>query len=268
MIDIGTGLPLVLVPGLQGRWEWMRPLVDALSRRFRVITFTLAGEWGSDEPFDSSLGFDTYLAQIDRALARACVPSAVICGVSYGGLIALRYAARRPERTRQLVLVSALPPDYEPDARFRFYRRAPWLLLPVFCLDSIARTAPEVRAALPTHWSRVQFDFAQVLRVLRAPTSPARMRRRLELLGSVDFASDAAAVKAHTLLVTGERGLDRTVPFDLSARYLRTLRHAEHAVLDRTGHLGCVTRPSALADLIADFVDRDEAASSRRERVG
>ena len=27
MIDIGSGIPLVLVPGIQGRWEWMRPTV-------------------------------------------------------------------------------------------------------------------------------------------------------------------------------------------------------------------------------------------------
>ena len=49
MVDIGSGSPLVLVPGIQGRWEWMRPAVDALARRLRVLTFTLAGERTSAE---------------------------------------------------------------------------------------------------------------------------------------------------------------------------------------------------------------------------
>ena len=35
----GSGPPLVLVPGMQGRWEWMTPTVEALARRFRVGTF-------------------------------------------------------------------------------------------------------------------------------------------------------------------------------------------------------------------------------------
>ena len=30
MIDVGSGTPVVLIPGLQGRWEWMAPTVDAL----------------------------------------------------------------------------------------------------------------------------------------------------------------------------------------------------------------------------------------------
>jgi len=52
MIDTGNGPPLVLIPGLQGRWEWMRPTVNALARTFRVISFTLAGDWGSHVAFD------------------------------------------------------------------------------------------------------------------------------------------------------------------------------------------------------------------------
>ena len=37
MIDIGTGPPLVLIPGLQGRWEWMRPAVDAFFDQVMVM---------------------------------------------------------------------------------------------------------------------------------------------------------------------------------------------------------------------------------------
>ena len=52
MIDLGSGTPLVLVPGIQGRWEWMRPTVEALARHFRVLSFSLAGERTSRHPFD------------------------------------------------------------------------------------------------------------------------------------------------------------------------------------------------------------------------
>src|SRR6476659_3125099 len=136
MIDVGTGTPLVLVPGVQGRWEWMRPAVDALAKHFRVLSFSLAGERTSGHVFDRRLGFDNFIVQIDRVLEMADVRSAVICGVSYGGLIAARYAALRPRRTRALVLASALAPGYTPDARVRFYLRAPWLLTPLFCVNA------------------------------------------------------------------------------------------------------------------------------------
>ena len=41
LVDRGSGPPLVLIPGLQGRWEYLRPAVDALSASFRVLTFSL-----------------------------------------------------------------------------------------------------------------------------------------------------------------------------------------------------------------------------------
>jgi pimeloyl-ACP methyl ester carboxylesterase len=266
MIDIGNGPPLVLIPGLQGRWEWMRPAVDALARSFRVLSFTLAGGWGSDQRYEPRLGFDTYVAQVDRVLEEAGVESATICGVSYGSLIALRYAALRPQRTRHLVLASALPPDYEPDSRYRFYARAPRLLLPLFFVESSCRVSPELRAALPRWRDRMRVGAAQALRVLAAPASPVHMRDRMERLRGVDFRATVRQVQAPTLLLTGEPGLDRTVPVELSVRYLDALPGIQHVVLERTGHLGTVTRPREFSALVERFVaqsDRERAARSQ-----
>jgi 3-oxoadipate enol-lactonase len=258
MIDVGTGPPLVLIPGIQGRWEWMYPFVAALAQRFRVLSFTLAGEWTSRQPLDPRLGFDSFIVQVDRILEHYGVESATICGVSYGGLIATRYAALRPDRTRHLVLVSALPPDYEPDQRFQFYARSPALMLPIFFVDSARRAAPELRAAFPRWSARVRFQVAQSLRVLSAPASPNRMRDRMRLLAGVDLVPDAGRVRAPALLITGSDGLDRTVPVELTRRYLACLGQCEVAELENTGHLGTVTRPDRLAAMIAGYVDRTQ----------
>ena len=44
VIDRGRGVPIVMIPGIQGRWEYMRPAIEALEGAFRIITFALAGE--------------------------------------------------------------------------------------------------------------------------------------------------------------------------------------------------------------------------------
>src|SRR5512139_1199728 len=106
IVDIGSGSPVVLVPGVQGRWEWMRPTVDALARHCRVLTFSLADEPSAAARFDQERGFDCYIDQIEEALDARGVDKATICGVSYGGLIAAAFAARHPDRTSGLVLVS------------------------------------------------------------------------------------------------------------------------------------------------------------------
>jgi hypothetical protein len=48
----GSGPPLVLIPRLEGRWEYMRAAADALARSFRVVTFSLAGEPSSGVALD------------------------------------------------------------------------------------------------------------------------------------------------------------------------------------------------------------------------
>ena len=241
MIDVGTGPPLVLIPGMQGRWEWARPTIDELARTFRVLSYSLAGDPGSGSRIDPRLGFDSFVVQIDQALEKAGVGSATICGISYGGLIAYRYATLRPERTRHLVLASALPPDYEPDRRF----------------GSARRVSPEIRQALPRWTDRARGAVAQGFRVLGAPASPTRMCERMRLLEHVDFRA-RTRVTAPTLVLTGERGLDRTVPVDLTERYLNLIPAAERAWLPRTGHMGTVTRPAEFARLVHEFVARHE----------
>src|SRR6185436_7359501 len=137
IIDRGTGTPVVMIPGVQGRWEWMKPTVDVLGRRCRVITFSLADEPTCAGAFDEARGFWCYVDQVRDALDSAGIAKAAVCGVSYGGLIAAAFAARHPDRTSSLALVSALPPSWKPDTRIKLYLRAPRLLTPAFLVGSL-----------------------------------------------------------------------------------------------------------------------------------
>ena len=254
MIDVGTGPPIVLIPGIQGRWEWMRPAVAALARRCRVISFSLAGDRGSGRAFDRTRGFDSYLDQIDEAMGHAELADAAVCGVSFGGLIALRWAARYPDRTRALVLVSTPSPDWAPDRRVNWYLRAPRLLSPVFAAQSPFRLGPEIWRALDGVGDRLAFAARHVGRVMRSPFSPRRMADRVRLISTIDFEVDCRRVTAPTLVLTGEPGLDRVVPVGGTRSYADRIRGARHGTLERTGHIGLVTRPDRFADMVGRFV--------------
>jgi pimeloyl-ACP methyl ester carboxylesterase len=262
VVDVGRGEPVVLIPGLQGRWEWMAPAVDALARRHRVITYSLCDERTSGFPCDPARGFENYVDQVAEALDRAQLRAATLIGVSYGGLIAMEAAARMPARASRLVLASALPADWRPDARARFYLRAPRLLSPLFVISAPARLQPEVAAALPGWGPRLRFMATHGWRVLTAPMSPSRMARRIHWASAHRFA-DAATTAAPTLVMTGEPGLDRIVPIDVSRRILARIPQARHVVLPRTGHIGLVTRPDLFAEAIRAFIGETGAATRR-----
>jgi len=254
MVDRGSGTPIVLIPGLQGRWEWTRPAVDALSKHHRVISYSLCDERSSPFACEPARGFDNYLEQVDQVLQRARIERAVIAGVSYGGLIAAEFAARNPDRVEGLVLVNALHSTWEPNQQQRRFLSAPRLMSPMFVATAPRRNRPEMIAAFPSMTARMKFAVVAGARALMAPASPSRMARRITWAQAHRFA-DRRAVKAPVLLVTGEPALDRIVPVDVTRRYLDEFNEAEHVVLKRTGHLGLVTRPEAFATVLERFVD-------------
>jgi pimeloyl-ACP methyl ester carboxylesterase len=254
IIDVGTGTPVVLIPGIQGRWEWMRPAVDALSKRCRVITFSLADEPTSGARFDESAGVWSYVQHVNDVLDTTGLRQATICGISYGGLIAAAFAARHTDRVSALILMSAIPPSWRPDRRAAFLMRAPLLLSPLFCVGSL-RMCPEIFAARGT-LPGVAFTAQHVGNVLANMFSPRLMARRARLVASLDVERELALVRCPTLVVTGEPALDRVVPVALTRDYHRIWPHATEAVLERTGHLGPITRPDEFTRLVFQFAER------------
>ena len=254
MIDIGTGTPIVLIPGLQGRWEWMRPAVEALAKHYRVVSFSLCDERSSPFPCDLAVAFDNYIAQVGTAMDRAGLSQAAIAGVSYGGLIAAEFSARHPERVSSLVLASALHSGWRPNQEQQRYLRAPRLMSPVFAATAPARLRPELTAAFPALGARLRFMASQSARMAMAPASPSRMARRVAWATGHRFANPRS-ITARTLVITGEAALDQVVPVQVTEQYMTELRSAQRVVLERTGHLGIVTRPDIFADILGRFVD-------------
>ena len=270
-VDIGSGPPVVLVPGIQGRWEWMKPAVDALAARCRVVTFSLADEPSCGAHFDAAHGFDCYVEQIREAMDLAGLQSAIVAGVSYGGLVAAAFAARHPERVDGLVLVSAIPPQWKPNARVRFFLRAPRALSPLFMLNSL-RMYKEIATAIPGVLPGMGAALKHALNVLTHMMSPGRMARRVHLLESAQLDRNLANLHVPTMVVTGEAQLDNVVPVRLTEEYVRMWPHAERVTIARTGHIGLITRPDAFAGAVVSFVERSAeirpAASSIRLKPG
>ena len=60
IVDVGSGPPVILVPGIQGRWEWMKPAVDALSARCRVVRMQ------AHNPVIPAVDLDTVIGDVEQ----------------------------------------------------------------------------------------------------------------------------------------------------------------------------------------------------------
>ena len=253
VIDRGSGPVLVLIPGLQGRWEYLRPAVRALSASFRVLTFSL-DDVVRLKP-DTTADLNGYARHVAALMDQASVETATICGVSFGGLIAVRFAAQYPAKCAALILASTPQPKLRLSPRHQIYLRAPWIFGPLFLVETPFRLRPEILAAIPDARARRRFSMRQLKTAITAPVSLSRIAARARMISTEDVTPDCARIIAPTLVVTGERHLDHVVPVEGSAEYLQLISGSRAAVLARTGHLGTITRPDTFAALARAFTE-------------
>jgi pimeloyl-ACP methyl ester carboxylesterase len=198
---------------------------------------------------------NNYTRQIAAILDRAGLNEATICGVSFGGIPAVSFAATYPARTTSLIIVSAPGSNWHLRPRHQLYCRFPWLFVPLFLFESPFRLRVELRSTFPGWRPRWRFARWQLRTLARAPLSPPRMAQRAMLLSGVPLA-DCARITAPTLVVVGEPELDRVVPVQSTMAYTELIARAHRVTLNETGHLGTITRPEAFASIVREFVER------------
>ena len=232
MIELGHGAPIVIIPGLPGPWRFIAPAVRAVSAYYRVLTMSLGPE----------CTLDSDVERIRKALDERGIDRAFICGISLGGLVALRFAATYPGRTHALILTSTPGPGMRLKPRYRLYARWPWLLGWLLLFETPYQLRDELG------WP--------VLKLLWGPpVSLARIARRARLIESTDIAADCAKVMAPTLVLTGERAFDHVVPIDRSLEYLKAIPASGHVTMRETGHLGTITRPELFRAILQGYIE-------------
>lgn len=113
--DVGSGPVIVLLHGINADADQWRGVIDALGAGYRVIAPDLLGFGKSPKPEDAAYTADDHAEALEATLAHLGVTERfVLVGYSMGGSIAVRFAARYPDRLRRLFLLAApfyLPPE-------------------------------------------------------------------------------------------------------------------------------------------------------------
>src|SRR5262245_15283103 len=108
----GEGPPLVLVPGLAGGMQLVGPLARELARHFQVISYQLRGE---DDCFAlrQRFGLADLVLDLQELIDWFGLERPALMGVSFGGVLALELAIRRPGVPGSLIL-QGVGPRFEP----------------------------------------------------------------------------------------------------------------------------------------------------------
>jgi pimeloyl-ACP methyl ester carboxylesterase len=159
---------------------------------------------------------------------------AALVGNSFGGLLSLDFAVRKPELVTRLVLLDAGLPDHEPSDELEQYALQEERLL----------EAGDVDAAVELN---LRFWCPEVADRVRPMVAGA-----LEWEGDAPEAIDLGAVRAPTLVAVGER--DKRDFHVIAERLAREIPDAELVVIPGAGHLPSLERPDETAALVRRFL--------------
>jgi pimeloyl-ACP methyl ester carboxylesterase len=99
--------------------------VPALVHERALVTWDMRGHGGSDAPDDTAAyTHEACLADMKALLDQVGAERAVLCGMSLGGFLSLRFYLEHPERVAALVLVDTGPGFRDDAARERWNARA------------------------------------------------------------------------------------------------------------------------------------------------
>jgi 3-oxoadipate enol-lactonase len=242
VVRVGSGDPLVLVPGLAGGWRLVAPLALRLSSRFQVTVCGLRGDrFPAGGPCAREIG--DHAQDLAEAMGQLRLERPAVVGISFGGAVALELACEQPHRVGALVVQGA-------GARFRSTIGATVArrVLERFPLPSDNRFVNQffnlLHGGPPESAALAEFVVERCWE-----TDQSVMARRLALLSSYDVSDRLWQIDAPTLVAAGSRDVVVT-PAEQRA-LASSIPGARLVTLEGAGHVGFLTHRRDLARAVA-----------------
>ena len=272
--DVGEGRPIVVLHGGPDfDHTYLVPELDRLAGSFRLIYYDQRGRGRSGRgvtPDDVTIRSE--VQDLDEVRRHFRLRSMAVLGHSWGGLLAMEYATRHPERVSHLILMNtgpasrdgyvvlrrrllaSRPPDdaermraltadprYQRgdlDAEAEYYRLH----------FRVTLRRPDV---LEQVVSRLRAHFAEE-DVLRARAIEQRLYEETWLSAGYDLTPGLRRLGVPTLVVHGD---DDLIPVEVAADIARAIPGATLTVLEGCGHFAYLEAPDEVHRQVAALLD-------------
>jgi proline iminopeptidase len=260
--EVGEGPTLVVLHGGPDfDHEYLLPELDRLATSFHLIYYAQRGRGRSAEgvePEDVSL--ESEIEDLDQVRRSFGLETVAVLGHSWGGVLAMEYATRHPDRVSQLILVNTAPASHTDALALRAHLRSlrtPSEREAMEALSASSRyQAGDLAADAEYHriHFRPAFSRSDLLEPLvgrlRANFTPERvvLARAIELRlyadtwarEEYDLRPRLSRLDVPTLVL---HGADDFIPVSLAANVADAIPGAVLSVLPQCGHFSYIERP-------------------------
>jgi proline iminopeptidase len=245
--------------GPGGDHSGFKPAFSPLAERMQLIYVDHRGQGRSARGPKETYTLDNNVDDLEALRQYLGLDKVVVIGVSYGGMVALTYAARYPDSVSHLVAVVTTP-------SYRFLDRAKAILT--------EKGTEEQKRMGDILWAGAFEDEDQLLEYYRimgplyslkfdpekAAEGRARGIRSVDainegfggFLRTYDVTGELHKVTAPTLVIAGRH--DWICPVDQSEEIARLIPHADLRIFENSSHSVAADEHDALMDVIKGFV--------------
>lgn len=248
--DIGSGTPIVLGHSYLCTGQMWREQIRALERSYRMINLDLRGH-GRSGPAHQRFSLYDAVQDVVGVLDLLGVERAIWCGLSIGGMVALRAALTVPERVSALVLMDSDASAEHPIRKMRNQLMGVGVrsvgirpFLPAICRLMFGSTTRRNNPDLVIEWTDVfaNVDVKSALQCLDT------------LMHRDSVLSRLPEISVPSLVMVGNE--DQSLPVSRSRRIHEGLPDSEFIAIQGAGHLSALEQPSQVNDALKLFLHR------------
>lgn len=246
-LQIGQGPALVLMHGIGGDGESFRAQLEYFSARYRCIAWHMPGY--ADSPPLVEMNIPALAEALRVLLDSLSLQRVHLLGHSIGGMLALEFVSRYPERLQSLILSATSPAFGRPDGDWQRQFLAA-RLGPLDAGQRLADLAPAIVTSLvgenpdPAGVAQAQACMARV--------PETAYRGAMTALMGFDRRDCLASIRVPTLVLAGEQ--DTNAPAQMMARMATKIPAARYHCLTGVGHLGYLEQPGVFNAALDEFL--------------
>lgn len=263
---MGTGPPIVVLHGGPGdSHTYFLPQLQPLAADYRLIFYDQRASGQSGGQADlAAITVDTFVADLEGIRQAFDLEQMTLLGHSWGGLLALHYALKYPERVRALILVAPAPASaagldqFRANLLDRMTGQDQQRLNAAF-ERAVSEGSPEAVAAFKSLlYSYYFYDPALSADLPPIQASPASARVAFQVnrsiwasLGDYDLHAELATLDLPTLILHCAAD---PVPPEGARKIHDDVAGSQFVLLEKCGHFPFVDAPEAFFDQVNRFL--------------
>ena len=269
----GTGQTILLIHGLAGSSKTWDDVIPLLTPHADVIAVDLLGHGESAKPSgDYSLG--AFASGLRDFLSILGVESVTIVGHSFGGGVAMQLAYQHPHLVDRLVLVGSggLGREVSWLLRLLTLPGAEYVMpfaFPKPIVDRVTDVGRQLgrRDIRSPKFSEMWRAYSSLAGATNRKAFVRTMRGVIEPGGQTVNATDRLYLAAHvpTMLVWGDH--DGIIPVEHAHAAHEVIPTSRLEIIEGVGHFPHVEQPETFTNLLVDFMQSTQPASTRHEAL-